>query len=112
MSKKQNNIFSKGYSQVHKQLKKNPIGIQDCSNCQFFDVADGEKYEMCHNVNVTKWDMVQTEYGEYCSYWQPINSDDMAKTIENTIDKQLGKNLSTLSRRFTKAQRNRMRDLL
>ena len=72
MSKKRGNSpFEVGYKKLRKKLEKRNKYVMSCRSCGYFyqDEKAGEKYELCHNGNVTEFDMVQTPTNFYCTYW-------------------------------------------
>ena len=69
MSKKNKSPFNVGYSEVREKLSKRSKFLMSCKSCRFFYQDKGEDTELCHNSNVTEYDMVHTPTDYYCLYW-------------------------------------------
>ena len=41
-----------------------------CKSCCHYYQDKGEDTELCHNKNVTEYDMIHTPTNYYCLYWQ------------------------------------------
>lgn len=67
----------------------------DCRSCRFFEQQEGDKYEVCQNRNVTKYDMVHTDVNCYCTFWQPEGEkkEESRMSMEDYIEQKFGKNL-------------------
>lgn len=109
-SEKGSSLFSQGYKSVREKMNGYHKGLMSCQTCNFFYQGEGDEYDVCHNDNVTEWDMVDVEFGTTCSLWQPVNGKNEValKTIGDKISSELEVNLRIISRNFTPAQKARM----
>lgn len=69
-TKEKSSPFSRGYGELRKRLAKRSKFTMSCKSCRHFFQAEGDKYELCQNLNVTEWDMVNTSNNMYCTYWE------------------------------------------
>lgn len=114
MSKKSemgNKLFQQGYGFVRKRMREYPRGMMSCQTCNYFYQDENDDYEVCHNQNVTRFDIIDTEFGTTCSLWQPVNSKNEValKNIKEKISKELEANLRIISRNFSIQQKARMK---
>lgn len=109
-SEKGSSIFKQGYKPIRKEMSKRHRGLMCCKTCNFFYQGENDEYDVCHNDNVTEWDMVEVEFGTTCSLWQPVNGENEValKTIGNKISSELEANLRIISRNFSAAQLAKM----
>lgn len=103
-------IFQKGYGFVRKKMNEFHRGLMSCQTCNYFYQGDNDEYEVCHNSNVTEWDMVNAETRTFCSLWQPVNGKNEValKTVGEKISSELEANLRIISRNFSNAQKAKM----
>lgn len=101
-----NSLFTQGYSSIRKKMKKRSRWVMDCRSCRFFEQQEGDKYEVCQNRSVTKYDMVHTETNCYCTYWQPEGLEEAENqkplTMEEYIRKKFGKSYKNMTRGLKK----------
>lgn len=112
-AKEKSKLFSRGYGAVREKLSKRQRGVMSCKNCQWLSQTKEEQYETCKNNNVTEWDMVHTEHGDYCPYWEPMDSkaDKILEVLGDKVDRNLAHNLALIGRSFSPAQKARMNNL-
>jgi hypothetical protein len=60
--------FRNTYKDDARALKR----LRNCDTCKFQYQDEDTREEVCHNNNVTKFDMVQEENKTYCTYWTPV----------------------------------------
>lgn len=112
-SEKENNksLFQQGYKTVRKKMNEYHRGLMSCQTCNFFYQGENDDCEVCHNCFVTKWDIVDIEFGTTCSLWKPVNGKNeiALKNVKNKISKELESNLRIISRNFSARQKARMK---
>ena len=61
----------RGFGGLKKQLEGKGNYVADCKSCYYFYQDQGEPEEMCHNTNVTKFDMAYDEDKNrtFCTFW-------------------------------------------
>ena len=114
MSKKSgtvNKLFQTGYKAVRKRMNEYRRGLMSCQTCNFFYQGENDDYDVCHNNNVTRFEVVETEFGTTCSLWQPVNDNNEValKHIGEKISEELESNLRIISRNFSARQKARMK---
>ena len=73
MSNKNYGKVKKGFGGLNKHLEGKGKYVASCNSCNYFYQLKGEPEEICHNTNVTKFDMAYDEEKNrvYCTYWIP-----------------------------------------
>lgn len=100
-------IFRTGYGLVRKKMNKFSKELMSCQTCNYFyQESDDNPVEVCHNSNVTEFDMVNAENRVYCSLWQPVNGKNEValKAIGEKISSELETNLRILVRNFQRSK--------
>lgn len=71
--KKTKPIFTRGFTDVRKRIKKSARYTSSCDNCTFYEWDEELKEEACQNENVLEYDIcIDLESNRvYCNYWRP-----------------------------------------